>query len=105
MGRGFKVPSFDQHPAKIFFAENLPFSLSCDNILLSGDMEIQADPLKEVGHLAYDVMDDVTEGWRAVRYSLVSGLRAGFSPAIDASYLREFEETVDKVFEKYGIKL
>ena len=54
-GQGYKVPSFDCHPAALFYKHKLPFSLSCDNLLLSGNDKLRPSPSKEILHLARDV--------------------------------------------------
>ena len=41
VGRGFKVASYDVHPAATFHERRLPFTLSSDNLLLSGDRDLQ----------------------------------------------------------------
>ena len=51
MARGYKVPSFAEHPARAFYESGIPFSLSCDNLLLSGDSPEAPDPTGEILHL------------------------------------------------------
>ena len=50
------MSSFDRHPAALFYKHRLPFSLSCDNLLLSGNHELRPSPSNEVLHLARDVI-------------------------------------------------
>ena len=52
IARGHKVKGgYPNHPAKTFYREGLRFALSCDNTLLSGDIERVPDPVLEVLHL------------------------------------------------------
>ena len=52
MARGYKVPCFAEHPVRVFHECGLPFSLSCDNLLLSGDKpEAPPSPVGEILHL------------------------------------------------------
>ena len=55
-GQGYKVSSFDSHPAALFYRHKLPFSLSCDNLLLSGNDKLRPSPSNEILHLVRDVM-------------------------------------------------
>ena len=50
------MSSFDAHPAALFFQHELPFSLSCDNLLLSGNDLLRPTPSNEVLHLAREVV-------------------------------------------------
>ena len=104
LARGYKVPNFFSHPAKEFFRQELPFSLSCDNILISGDSKIgQPDPILEIVRLAQDVFEDEEEGWKAVRFSLKSGARAALSMDVDHTWVAEYENKVDEIMSKFGI--
>ena len=51
VARGYKVPSFAEHPARAFYESGIPFSLRCDNLLLSGDSPEAPDPTGEILHL------------------------------------------------------
>ena len=55
-GQSYKVASFASHPAALFYENNLPFSLSCDNLLLSGNDTLRPSPSNEILHLVRDVM-------------------------------------------------
>merc|ERR1712019_303972 len=37
VGFGYKVASFSEHPVRLMLQHGIPFTLSCDNTLLSGD--------------------------------------------------------------------
>ena len=50
------MSSFDAHPAALFYQHELPFSLSCDNLLLSGNDILRPTPSNEVLHLAREVV-------------------------------------------------
>ena len=50
------MSSFDAHPAASFYQHELPFSLSCDNLLLSGNDLLRPTPSNEVLHLAREVV-------------------------------------------------
>jgi hypothetical protein len=40
-------------------------------------------------------------GWRAVEFSLKSGIRAAFSPAVDEAWVRNFDATVEQVLKAH----
>jgi len=63
------------------------FSLSCDNLLLSGDLHHQPSPTAELLHL----VKDVGLGWGAARQSVLSGLRAAFSPRVTEEFIAGVE--------------
>ena len=44
----------------------------------------------------------VAEGWKAVRFSLRSGIRAAFDPRITAEVIRDFDQKVDDAFKRYS---
>ena len=50
------MSSFGAHPAAFFYQHELPFSLSCDNLLLSGNDMLRPTPSNEVLHLAREVV-------------------------------------------------
>ena len=50
------MSSFGAHPAAFFYQHELPFSLSCDNLLLSGNDMLRPTPSNEVLHLAQEVV-------------------------------------------------
>lgn len=43
------------------------------------------------------------ERWKAVRFSLRSGIRAAFDPDVTPDVIEIFDSKVDAVFKKYGI--
>ena len=47
---------FGAHPVALFYQHELPFSLSCDNLLLSGNDILRPTPSNEVLHLAREVV-------------------------------------------------
>ena len=98
VARKFKVNSYFDHPVKTMWRERIPFTLSMDNWMLSGDEENRPTPAGEVAHFVNDVIKD--EGWReAVRFSLESGLKAAFSPAVTGSFKTAFMARVDEVLQ------
>lgn len=111
VARGYKVPCFAEHPARAFHDCGLPFSLSCDNLLLSGDdPEAPPSPAGEVLHLVYDVFDDdELKGWNAVWKSLKAGVEARFARAglgkeeEEDKWGSEFMGEVAAVFKKHGM--
>jgi adenosine deaminase len=103
---GAKVSSYAAHPAREFFRAGLPFAMSCDNLLISGDLENRPDPVMEVVHLVEDVFGNHDlEGWRAVRFALESAIGAAFSPSVDETRKMSFVKRVDDVFRRHGILL
>lgn len=98
---GNKVDSYEVHPVKKFFEERIPFSLSCDNLLLSGDLRSQPSPVNEILHLAHDVFKgEEDKGWEAVRFALECGSNAAFCGRIDQEWRRKFLSKVDDVLAK-----
>lgn len=106
VGRRFKVESYEVHPAKIFAQEEIPFSLSCDNLLLSGDLTLRPDPSEEILHLVNDVLaGDEQEKWRIVRRCLLDGLKSGFNQTCLSNLQESFVDRIDEVFQQYQIHL
>ena len=109
MARGYKVPSYAEHPVRAFYECGLPFSLSCDNLLLSGDHpDAPPSPTGEILHLVYDVFhDDESTGWSAVRGSLKAGVEARFARGKlekeEDKWGTEFMAELDAVFERHGM--
>ena len=66
----------------------MPYSLSSDNLLLSGDRNHQPSPTSELLHLA----EDVGLGWEAARRAVVNGLRAAFSQSVDQEFIDRVEK-------------
>ena len=104
---GYKVSSFAEHPAKTFYECGLPFSLSCDNLLLSGDdPEAPPTPAGEILHLVYDVFrGNEAKGWSAVRRSLRAGIKARFARKEEEEdkWGNGFMGEVAAVFERHGM--
>ena len=65
------------------FYQGVPYSLSSDNLLLSGDHDHAPSPTAELLHLVHDV----GLGWEAATQSIMSGLRASFSPAVTQQFI------------------
>ncbi len=105
IGRGYKVPSYAAHPAKAFFRAGLPFTLSCDNTMLSGDESVAPDPTAEILHFVYDVFGEgeEAEAWKAVRFGLHSGIRAAFGRQ-EAEWVEQFINDVDNTFKRHGVR-
>ena len=78
IGNGYKVRDYSAHPVKLLAEAGVRFSLSSDNLLLSGDSEHAASPTAELLHLVHDV----GLGWGLARQSVLSGLEAAFSPSL-----------------------
>ena len=84
----------------------MAYSLSCDNLLLSGDLQHQSSPTAELLHLVkvtsviclpnrhlsdLTIMQDVGLGWETARQSVLNGLRAAFSKTVDEEFIKEVE--------------
>ena len=93
VGNGYKVRSFAEHPVKKMVDAGVAFSLSSDNLLLSGDAHNIASPTAEIVHL----VRDVGLGWGAVRDSLLCGAAAAFSPAVGKSWVEGLQREIDSV--------
>lgn len=78
VGNGFKVENYAAHPVKLLQNAGVSYSLSSDNLLLSGDLTLAPSPTAELLHLALDV----GLGWDNARKSVMNGLDAAFSPSI-----------------------
>jgi len=85
IGNGFKVANYGVHPVKILSAGGVAFSLSSDNLLLSGDHLHAPSPTMELLHL----VEDVGLGWEAARKSVLDGLGAAFSPSVTTEFVEE----------------
>jgi len=83
IGNGFKVKNYSVHPVKILHQKGVSYSLSSDNLLLSGDHDHAPSPTAELLHLVHDV----GLGWEAATQSIISGLRASFSPAVTQQFI------------------
>ena len=86
-GNGFKVANYSVHPVKILHERGVKFSLSSDNLLLSGDLAQAPSPTGELLHLVHHV----GLGWEVARQSVLSGLRAAFSPGVDERFIQTVE--------------
>ena len=82
IGNGYKVRDYSVHPVRLLAEAGASFSLSSDNLLLSGDSEHAAAPTAELLHLVHDV----GLGWPAARRSVLSGLEAAFSPSVTQAF-------------------
>ena len=94
----FKVPSSSAHPVKTMWQNRIPFTLSMDNWMLSGDEANRPSPEGEICHLVRDVIGHTEEGLEAVRFSLQCGLEAAFTP-LDDEFKRKFMARVDQVIK------
>ena len=83
IGNGFKVSSYSVHPVRILQQRGVKFSLSSDNLLLSGDRQHAASPTGEILHLVHHV----GLGWDVARDSVLAGLRAAFAPLGKGSFI------------------
>ncbi len=113
IGFGYKVASYEEHPARLFYEHGLRFALSMDNWFLSGDFDHVPDPAGELCHLhsvigktSLQVLKRIIhilfigspqETWRVIRKSLLDGARAAFSPEIDDNWIRNFREKIDRI--------
>ena len=82
------MANYSVHPVKILHKKGVKFSLSSDNLLLSGDKDQAPSPTGEILHLVHHV----GLGWEAARESVLSGLRAAFSPRVDKRLIQSVEE-------------
>ena len=85
IGNGFKVSNYSVHPVKVMQEQGVAFSLSSDNLLLSGDHDHAPSPTAEVLHLVHDV----GLGWETARISIINGLKSAFSPIIDQEFIEK----------------
>ena len=85
IGNGFKVANYREHPVKIMQELGVAFSLSSDNLLLSGDHLHAPSPTAEVLHLVHDV----GLGWEAAKLSIINGLKSAFSPTVDQEFIEK----------------
>ena len=91
IGNGFKVANYSVHPVKLLHDRGVPFSLSSDNLLLSGDHSHAPSPTAEVLHLVHDV----GLGWEAAKQSVIHGLRASFSPSVTPEFIESVKSQLD----------
>ena len=83
----FKVPNYSGHPVRLMHEKGVSFSLSSDNLLLSGDHLHAPSPTAELLHLVHDV----GLGWDAARKAVIDGLRAAFSPSVNEEFIQKME--------------
>jgi len=93
IGNGFKVKNYAEHPVKLLQESGVQYSLSCDNLLLSGDKQHAPSPTAELLHLALDV----GLGWPAARASVIKGLKAAFSPTVNQSFIDAVQKRIDLI--------
>eukprot|EP00092_Neocalanus_flemingeri_P024964 GFUD01027076.1.p1 GENE.GFUD01027076.1~~GFUD01027076.1.p1 ORF type:complete len:405 (+),score=79.62 GFUD01027076.1:36-1250(+) len=91
IGNGFKVANYSVHPVKTMQEQGVAFSLSSDNLLLSGDHAHAPSPTAEVLHLVYDV----GLGWEAAKMSIINGLKSAFSPVVDQEFIERIEQKLN----------
>ena len=82
------MANYSVHPVKILQERGVKFSLSSDNLLLSGDQTEAPSPTGELLHLVHQV----GLGWEVARQSVISGLRAAFSPRVDQRFIQSVED-------------
>ena len=98
---GFKVKEYSAHPVKIMYENRLPFTLSMDNWLLSGDCVNRPNSVEEILHLVKDVfVDDPITGWRAVQHSLICGIHSAFDASIKDAFKKDFIDAVSSITAK-----
>ena len=88
IGNGFKVASYAVHPVRQLEEAGVAYSLSSDNLLLSGDPGHAPGPTAELLHLVHSV----GLGWAAARRSVLAGLRAAFSNTVDQVFIENVEK-------------
>jgi len=93
IGNGFKVKNYSEHPVKILQAQGVKFSLSSDNLLLSGDAKFAPSPTAELLHLVHDV----GLGWQSARESVVNGLKAALSASVDQKFIDEIVAKMNSI--------
>ena len=93
IGNGFKVANYSVHPAKLLHDQGVSFSLSSDNLLLSGDHGHAPSPTAEILHLVHDV----GLGWDAAKQSVINGLKAAFSPSVTPEFIESVRRKLDAV--------
>ena len=69
------------------------FTLSSDNLLLSGDEQHLVSPTGEIVRLVRDVGLE----WEAVKTSVLCGAAAAFSPAVDEAWVDRLRRDIDAV--------
>eukprot|EP00090_Calanus_glacialis_P013354 TRINITY_DN21991_c0_g1_i1.p1 TRINITY_DN21991_c0_g1~~TRINITY_DN21991_c0_g1_i1.p1 ORF type:complete len:375 (-),score=92.69 TRINITY_DN21991_c0_g1_i1:75-1199(-) len=90
IGNGFKVANYSVHPVRVMQQQGVAFSLSSDNLLLSGDHAHAPSPTAEILHL----VNDVGLGWEAAKWSIINGLKSAFSPSVDQEFI---DQTLQKL--------
>ena len=93
---GRKVPSYREHPIKDLLRHGVKVTLNCDNLLLSGTLENEAQPKNEILHFMSDLEMSVED----LKQVLYNGADASFTffnrPTSEAdSWKASFRNQVD----------
>ena len=88
IGNGFKVANYSVHPVKLLHEKGVSFSLSSDNLLLSGDHLYAPSPTGDLLHLVHSV----GLGWEVAKQSIISGLRGAFSPSVTQQFIDQVQQ-------------
>jgi len=109
---GWKVPSYHEHPIRQMLEHGIKVTLNCDNLLLSGTLENEADPTQEVMHFALDVGNHIGEGMTLnhLRDVLHNGADAAFIfhnwDVEEANAWRTaYKEEVDRILEDFKAEM
>ena len=88
IGNGFKVANYSVHPVKLLHEKGVSFSLSSDNLLLSGDHLHAPSPTGDLLHLVHSV----GLGWEVAKQSIICGLRGAFSPSVTQQFIDQVQQ-------------
>ena len=104
-GSKTKVRSFEEHPIfDVFLNSKNDFyrvSLSSDNLLLSGNINLQPNSTNEIIRF----MTKCNGTWKQVKRMLLDGVEMSFdSQARSDRFRKQFEKQIDDVFQKYKIQ-
>lgn len=92
-GGGKKCKNYKNHPIKLMRKFGLNCCLNSDNILLSGDDKLCANPTNEI--LKY--INELNADWIEIKNVLMTGAKLSFDKSIDDKWLNKFELEIDSV--------
>lgn len=108
VGGGHKVKSYEEHPIKAMRRCGIKCCLNSDNVLLSGDGMLCANPTNEL----FKYVTEIGADWKEIKAVLMTGARMSFDKSIDDQWMKAFERAIDDaiaeiihVYDKTALQL
>ncbi|ETO32609.1 putative adenosine deaminase 2 (Adenosine aminohydrolase 2), partial [Reticulomyxa filosa] len=102
---GGKVKDAQSHPIYKLINHDFQVTLNTDNLLLSGNEHLEANPTNEILQFITSVskIRDTDGGknkskmWSIVKSMLINGIKHSFDKNIDNDFVQEIEQEIDQV--------